>query len=210
MANEQESVVENSAELEGDSEKLQNQDEEALTEDLDDVPHAEMTGLLEDARAKADEHWNQLLRANAELENTKRRARQDVENAHKYGVEKFVQELLPVKDSLEMGLAAASNSDNDSVASLKEGVELTLKMLDSALGKFSVQMLDPMGDAFDPALHQAMSMQESAEHEPNTVIAVMQKGYQLHDRLIRPAMVVVSKAAAGEKPDTGSQIDEKA
>lgn len=210
MANEEEPVVGNSAELEDANENLETQDEEMAAENLDDVPHAEMTGLLEDARAKADEHWNQLLRANAELENARRRARQDVENAHKYGVERFVQELLPVKDSLEMGLAASSNSDNDSAASLREGIELTLKMFDSALEKFSVKTLDPVGDAFDPALHQAMTMQESSEHEPNTVIAVMQKGYQLHDRLIRPAMVVVSKAAAGENPETGRQIDEKA
>lgn len=213
MANDEKPVVENAEELEGASEELETQGEEAATEGSDDdVPHVEMTGLLEDARAKADEHWNQLLRANADLENARRRARQDVENAHKYGVERFVQELLPVKDSLEMGLAAASNSDNDSAASLKEGVELTLKMFDSALEKFSVKTVDPVGEAFDPALHQAMTTQESAEHEPNIVIAVMQKGYQLHDRLIRPAMVVVSKAAApaDERSETGSQIDEKA
>lgn len=213
MANDEKPVVENAEELEGASEELETQGEKAATEGSDDdVPHVEMTGLLEDARAKADEHWNQLLRANADLENARRRARQDVENAHKYGVERFVQELLPVKDSLEMGLAAASNSDNDSAASLKEGVELTLKMFDSALEKFSVKTVDPVGEAFDPALHQAMTTQESAEHEPNIVIAVMQKGYQLHDRLIRPAMVVVSKAAApaDERSETGSQIDEKA
>lgn len=213
MANDEKPVVENAEELEGASEELETQGEEAATEGSDDdVPHVEMTGLLEDARAKADEHWNQLLRANADLENARRRARQDVENAHKYGVERFVQELLPVKDSLEMGLAAASNSDNDSAASLKEGVELTLKMFDSALEKFSVKTVDPVGEAFDPALHQAMTTQESTEHEPNIVIAVMQKGYQLHDRLIRPAMVVVSKAAApaDERSETGSQIDEKA
>lgn len=213
MANDEKPVVENAEELEGASEELETQGEEAATEGSDDdVPHVEMTGLLEDARAKADEHWNQLLRANADLENARRRARQDVENAHKYGVERFVQELLPVKDSLEMGLAAASNSDNDAAASLKEGVELTLKMFDSTLEKFSVKTVDPVGEAFDPALHQAMTTQESAEHEPNIVIAVMQKGYQLHDRLIRPAMVVVSKAAApaDERSETGSQIDEKA
>ena len=173
-----------------------------------------MAGLLEDARAKADEHWNQLLRANAELENSKRRARQDIENAHKYALEKFVQELLPVKDSLEMGLAAADNSSGqEGTNALKEGIVLTLKMFETALEKFSVQMLDPLGEAFDPSSHQAMTLQESTEHAPNTVIAVMQKGYRLNDRLIRPAMVVVSKAIAapaGEMPPAGSQIDEQA
>ncbi|WP_455217602.1 nucleotide exchange factor GrpE [Kaarinaea lacus] len=165
--------------------------------------HEELTLMLEDARAKADEHWNQLLRANAELENTRKRARQDVENAHKFALEKFIQELLPVKDSLEMGLAAAGNgaseaTDNnpDAAAQLVEGTELTLKMLATVLEKFGVAEIDPTGQPFNPETHQAMSMQESADHEPNTVMMVMQKGYQLNERLIRPAMVVVARAAA--------------
>ncbi len=174
--------------------------------------------LLEDARAKADEHWNELLLAKAETENVRRRARQDTENARKFALEKFVLELLPVKDSLEMGLATA-NSDNDAssdetVTHLKEGAELTLKMLVSALEKFGIEAVDPIGDTFDPALHQAMAMQESADHKPNTVMAVMQKGYKLNDRLIRPAMVVVSKAViesdAGAATGDVSHIDEQA
>jgi molecular chaperone GrpE len=169
--------------------------------------HEELTLLLEDARAKADDHWDQLLRANAELDNARRRARQDVENAHKYALEKFAQELLPVKDSLEMGLAAASG-EGESAAQLKEGTELTLKMLSAAMEKFGIKPVDPTGEPFNPELHQAMSMQESADHAPNTVMAVMQKGYQLNDRLIRPAMVVVAKAAE-KRPEEG-QIDEKA
>jgi len=160
--------------------------------------HDELTLLLEDARSKADEHWDQLLRANAELDNLRRRAKQDVENAHKYALEKFAQELLPVKDSLEMGLAAASGEVDaaEALKQLREGTELTLKMLSTAMGKAGIKEIDPLGEAFNPELHQAMSMQESEEHDPNTVIAVMQKGYQLNDRLIRPAMVVVSKAKA--------------
>ena len=183
-----------------------------------------LTLLLEDALAKADEHWNQLLLAKAETENVRRRARQDTENAHKFALEKFALELLPVKDSLEMGLASAtsSNSDADSdetVSHLKEGTELTLKMLTSALEKFGIEALNPVGDTFDPALHQAMTMIESAEHKPNTVMTVMQKGYQLNERLIRPAMVVVSKAAAEQTPavddeppsdDEPDHIDEQA
>ncbi|MCW8919317.1 MAG: nucleotide exchange factor GrpE [Gammaproteobacteria bacterium] len=149
--------------------------------------------LLEDARAKADEHWNQVLRIQAELENTRRRAQADVEKAHKYGLEKFAQELLPVKDSLEMGLAAAEGSDHEIAAKLREGTELTLKMLIGVLEKFGVKEVNPLGQSFNPELHQAMSMQPSEEHAPNTVTLVMQKGYTLNDRLIRPAMVMVSK-----------------
>jgi len=164
-----------------------------------DAPsHKELTLLLEDARSKADEHWDQLLRTNAELDNLRRRAKQDVENAHKYALEKFAQELLPVKDSLEMGLAAASGDTDaeEAIQNLREGTELTLKMLSAAMEKSGIKEIDPTGETFNPEQHQAMSMQESADHEPNTVMTVMQKGYQLNDRLIRPAMVVVSKAKA--------------
>lgn len=178
---------------------------------------AVVLGLLEDARSKADEHWNQLLRANAELENARKRARQDVENAHKYALERFVQELLPVKDSLEMGLAAATQSTSGVDASLRQGTELTLKMLEAVLGKFAVTEVDPLGATFDPALHQAVALQESPAHAPNTVMAVMQKGYRLNDRLIRPAMVVVAKAAvasrladAGDTAEPGDQFNGKA
>jgi molecular chaperone GrpE len=153
-----------------------------------------MEKLLEDARAKADENWNQLLRLQAELENVRRRAERDVENAHKYGLEKFALELLPVKDSLEMGLAAAEGSDHEVADKLREGTELTLKMMSAALEKFGIEEVDPVGQPFNPEQHQAMSMQESADHEPNCVIAVMQKGYLLNERLLRPAMVIVNKA----------------
>jgi molecular chaperone GrpE len=208
MAKEDVTAAEN-AEVEAVEENLTEESQSAEQAEIS-AEHAETLGLLEDARAKADEHWNQLLRANAELENTRRRAKQDVENAHKYALEKFALELLPVKDSLEMGLAAVSAEANESVTQLKEGTELTLKMLAAAMEKFGISEVDPNGEAFDPAVHQAMSMQESADHAPNTVMAVMQKGYQLNDRLIRPAMVVVAKAPAGEMPEAGSQIDEKA
>ncbi len=149
--------------------------------------------LLEDARAKADDHWNQVLRMQAELENTRRRATADVERAHKFGLEKFATELLPVIDSLEMGLAAAQGSDHEVAQKLHEGTELTLKMFSGVLEKFGVNEVNPLGEPFNPELHQAMSMQPSDEYEPNTVTAVMQKGYVLNDRLIRPAMVMVSK-----------------
>lgn len=147
---------------------------------------------LEEALNKADENYELYMRSQAELENTKRRADKNVENAHKFALEKFSLELLAVKDSLEMGLSA----DDADASKLKEGTELTLKMLTQVLEKFSIYAVDPLGETFDPNLHQAMSMQESADHEPNKVIAVMQKGYLLNDRLLRPAMVMVSKAPA--------------
>jgi molecular chaperone GrpE len=185
-------VVDENVELEASPEES----DAELIEGDEPSNHEELTLMLEDARNKADEHWNQVLRSNAELENTRRRARQDVENAHKFALEKFALELLPVKDSLEMGLAAASTDEGEATAQLKEGTELTLKMLNTAMEKFGIESMGSEGEAFNPEIHQAMSMQESADQTPNTVMAVMQKGYQLNDRLIRPAMVVVSKAAA--------------
>jgi molecular chaperone GrpE len=186
--------------------------EDRATDELMEEENAadDLHPLLEDARAKADEHWNQLLRVKADMDNTRRRAKQDVENAHKFALEKFVLELLPVKDSLEMGLSAIEGED-DATKQLKEGTELTLKMLVSALEKFGIEALDPTGDTFDPDKHQAMAMQESTDHQPNTVMAVMQKGYQLNDRLLRPAMVVVSKAVADTpEGESGEQINEQA
>jgi molecular chaperone GrpE len=154
---------------------------------------ADLPMLLEDARAKADEHWDLHMRSQAELENLRRRAEREVQNAHKYGAEKFITELLPIMDSMELGLAAVNGQD-DNITRLLEGMELTLKMFRDAMSKFGVTVLDPQGESFNPEFHQAMSMQETAEIEPNTVMAVMQKGYVLNDRLIRPAMVMVSKA----------------
>lgn len=156
----------------------------------------QMGALLEDARAKADEHWNQCLRLQAELENLRKRGERDLANAHKYALDRFVQELLPVKDSLEMGISAAVEGEQVDPVKLREGSELTLKMLASALEKFGVQEVDPLGERFNPEFHEAMSMQERADVAPNTVVAVIQKGYRLNDRLVRPAMVMVSKAAS--------------
>jgi len=145
---------------------------------------------LTELREKAEANWQLYVRAQAEMENLRRRSEKDLENAHKFALEKFASELLAVKDSLELGLSA---TDVD-VDKLREGSELTLKMLAQALAKFNIIDVDPMGESFDPNSHQAMTMQETAEHAPNTVIAVMQKGYLINDRLLRPAMVVVAKA----------------
>ena len=137
-----------------------------------------------------------VLRAQADSQNVTRRAEQDVEKARKFALERFCGELLPVVDNLERALEAAVG-DDDIVKPIAEGVELTLKSFHDALKKFHIAVVDPAGEPFDPQLHQAMSMVENGEVEPNTVIAVMQKGYTLNGRLVRPAMVMVSKSPAG-------------
>jgi len=135
------------------------------------------------------------LRAQAEAQNVQRRAQQDVEKARKFALEQFAKELLPVADNLERALQAAG--EDEATRSIAEGVDLTLKSFLDALAKFHIRQVDPQGEPFDPNLHQAMTMVENPEVEPNTVIGVMMKGYTLHDRLLRPAMVMVSKAAGG-------------
>lgn len=145
---------------------------------------------LEQAQAKASENWDQFIRAKAEMDNLRRRSVKDIENAHKYGIEKFVNELLPVLDGMALGLAV----EDASAESLREGMELTMNMLEKMMEKLGIEEIDPLNEKFDADKHQAMTMQPNADVEPNTVIAVMQKGYSLNDRLIRPAMVMVSKA----------------
>jgi len=169
----------------------------------EDLSIEELQQKLAEAEARAGEYREQLLRAVAEQENLQRRHVREVENAHKYALEHFAQELLPVIDSLEMGVEAA-NTKGASVEKLREGTELTLKMLLAAMEKFGIAAIHPEGEPFDPELHQAMSLLESPEHAPNTVMNVMQKGYTLNERLIRPAMVVVSKAGE-KKPDEEKQ-----
>ncbi len=158
--------------------------------------HEELTLLLEDARNKVDEHWNQVLRLQAEMENLRKRAARDLESAHKFALDRFVADLLPVKDSLELGLAAAQDSSAGAVQKLREGTELTLKMLSQVLEKFGVREINPQGEPFNPEFHQAMTLQPSSQVPPNTVMNVFQKGYVLNERLVRPAMVVVSAADA--------------
>ena len=166
---------------------------EAATES--EVSPEKLTLLLEDARAKADEHWQALLRAKAEIDNLRKRSRRDVENAHKFGLEKFVAEVLPVIDSMELGLSAASEEGVDA-EKVREGLDLTLKMLQAAVDKFGVSEVDPEGEKFDPERHQAMTMQETDAVEPGTVVSVIQKGYVLNERLVRPALVIVAKETA--------------
>lgn len=136
----------------------------------------------------------QMLRTQAEMQNVRRRAEADVEKAHKFGTEKFAVEMLAVVDNLERALAACT-ADDDATRAIREGVEMTLNGMVSSLAKFKVDVVDPLNEAFNPELHQAITMIDSADVAPNSVIAVMQKGYTLHGRLLRPAMVVVSKGA---------------
>ena len=151
---------------------------------------------LEEAECAARQARDDLLRVQAEMQNLRRRTEQDVEKAHKFGLEKFSIELLTVMDNLERALSAAADHDDDTVKAIHEGVDLTLKSFSDCFVKFNIEPVVPLGEPFDPAMHQAMTIQENPDVEPNTVIAVMQKGYTLHGRVIRPAMVVVSKEAA--------------
>lgn len=157
-------------------------------------------------REQADQNWQKLLLAKADMENLRRRTEKELENAHRFALEKFSKELLQVLDSLEMGLKT-SESASDNLESMRQGMALTLKQFLTTLEKFNVVQIDPQGQPFDPAKQQAMSMQPSADVPPNTVLHVFQKGYELNGRLIRPAMVVVSQAVA---PQPEKKIDEQA
>lgn len=156
---------------------------------------AELEAQLEAAQQAAADERERAVRAVAEMENLRRRAAQDVEKAHKFALEKFAGELLPVLDNLERAIELA-DKENEALKPMIEGVELTLKSMQGGVAKFGLVALDPQNQPFDPNAHQAMSMIENAELAPNTVIAVMQKGYELNGRVIRPAMVMVSKAPA--------------
>ena len=161
-----------------------------------DAPTVEnLQKALAAAEAEIEVHREAELRAHAELENFRRRAQRDLENGLKFGLDRFLVELLPVLDSLEMGLAVAQDVTDDQTAEkLREGTELTVKQALQLLAKHGVQQINPVGEKFDPEFHEAVTLQPSDEHEPNTVTTVIQKGYSLHERLIRPAMVIVSQA----------------
>lgn len=156
-------------------------------------PMAALQSALTAAEQKAAENWENYLRLAAELDNVRKRAQRDLENAHKFALERFLGDLLPVKDGLEMGLSATSQGSADA---LKEGMEMTLRLLGSALERAGVSEVSPArGEAFNPDLHEAMAMQESTEVEPGAILSTIQKGYQLNGRLLRPARVLVAKAA---------------
>lgn len=204
MSDEQKKSVEeqhNDAQLDASTDAENQQpmtaDELEQSIDADDnvVRIAELEVALEIANATIDSQKDSVLRARADMENAKRRAEQEIDKARKFALERFAGELLPVIDNLERAIQLA-DTENEAIKPLVEGVDLTLKSFISCVEKFGMQIVDPEGEAFNPELHQAMSMQESADLAPNTVMAVMQKGYTLNGRLLRPAMVMVSRAAS--------------
>ncbi|ANE56218.1 MULTISPECIES: nucleotide exchange factor GrpE [Methylomonas] len=162
---------------------------------------------LEQAQQQAAANLDKALRTQAEMENLKKRVQKDLDDERKYGLAKFAKELLSVLDSLELGIQAASG-DSPEVVKLREGSLLTVKQFESVFAKFNIETIDPLGQPFNPEFHQAMVMQPSETAEPNSVLNVFQKGYILNGRLLRPAMVVVAKAA--DKPADGAKIDEQA
>jgi len=146
---------------------------------------------LAEAEERAKSHWEQYLRAVADIENVRKRAQRDIEAAHRYGIDKLAQELLPVRDSLEL---AVENADRADAQSLAAGQEATLKLLAKAFEKLSISEINPLGEPFDPTRHEAMLMQPSDTAEPNSVLKVVQRGYEMNGRLLRPARVIVARA----------------
>lgn len=181
--------------LEDDQVTLESRPEEQGQPHTGDAGESALQAQIDALKEELTLAQEQALRAAAEAQNIRRRAEHDVEKAHKFGLEKFVGDLLPVADNLERAIVAAESSGAD-IKAVTEGVELTLKSLLDALKRHNVESVDPQGEPFDPQLHQAMTMVENPDVEPNTVVNVFQRGYTLHGRLVRPAMVVVSKAPA--------------
>ncbi|MDO6443225.1 MULTISPECIES: nucleotide exchange factor GrpE [unclassified Marinobacter] len=179
-----------------------NEAAEAAAEEAQDIEQGEESEL-EALKAQVQDSQEQMLRMQAEMQNVRRRAEMDVEKAHKFALEKFVKELLPVADSLEKAVESTEGKENagDLVASIRQGVEMTLSLLESSLKKFNVEPLNPVGEPFDPQQHEAMSMVPAPDAEPNSVVAVVQKGYLLNGRVVRPAMVMVAKAQDAPKID---------
>lgn len=170
--------------------------EQAMNEDENVARVAQLEAALEVANSTIEGQKDAVLRARADMENARRRADQEVDKARKFALERFAGELLPVLDNLERAIQVA-DVQNEAIKPVIEGVDLTLKSFISIVEKFGMEIVDPQGETFNPELHQAMSMQETTEFAPNSVMAVMQKGYTLNGRLLRPAMVMVSRAASG-------------
>ena len=171
----------------------QTEEGSAAQESVEDVNPAELVLQNEELQSQIAKLKDQELRTQAEMHNVRRRAEQDVEKAHKFGLEKFVGDMLTVIDNLERALASM-DAEDEHLKAAREGIELTLKSMQDGLKRHNVEALDPAGEPFDPEYHQAMTMVPNPEVEPNTVMDVFQKGYTLHGRLVRPAMVVVAKA----------------
>lgn len=190
--NEDVQATESAVESASEAELEQSEAGEVLT--VDEARIQELEAALAKAEATINDQKDSVLRAKADSDNARRRANAEVEKARKFALEGFAGELLSVVDNLERALQSV-DPENDALKGIVEGVEITHKSFVSTLDKFGVKSVDPTGETFNPEQHQAMSMQESADVAPNTVLAVMQKGYILNDRLLRPAMVVVSRAS---------------
>ncbi|MDQ2069115.1 nucleotide exchange factor GrpE [Natronospira bacteriovora] len=189
-------------ELEGAEQAEAEQNPESDAEAVAESPEAR----IEQLQAELEEARSERLRAMAELENVRKRARRDVENAQKFSVEKLAGELLEVKDSLEMGLQAVGG-ENPSLDQLREGKEMTLRQLAGVMERAGIAEINPEGERFNPEFHEAMTLQESSDHDPDTVMFVIQKGYLLKGRLLRPARVVVARAPDGGADDADSGDD---
>lgn len=178
-----------------DSANMSQDQKEQSPELLEHPSYEALEKKLTEAEQKATEYWDRLIRAQAEAENLARRTERDVSNAHKYALERFTNELLPIIDSLELCVNNVSADNNQTTKAVIDGVQLTLKMFLSALAKFGIQQVNPVAEVFNPEYHQAISMQVDVQFEAGTVISVLQKGYILNQRLVRPALVVVAKSA---------------
>lgn len=177
-----------------DDEKDTNSKPEAPIELLEHPSYQEMLRKLDEADQKVNQYWERILRMQADAENNTRRMERDLSNAHKFALEKFAGELLPIVDSLELCITSIPADMQAAAASVIEGVNLTLKMFYAAMEKFGIKQVNPVSEPFDPEHQQAISMQFDPSVAPGTVISVLQKGYTLNNRLLRPALVVVSKA----------------
>jgi len=173
------------------AEEAVNQADEAL-DTAQDAVQEDIAALLAEAQAEAEKHKDLALRVQADMENLRRRTRIDVESAHKYALEKFVNALLPAMDSMEMGIDAASKEEA-TIESIREGLDMTFKQMLDVLQEFSVERVNPTGEKFDPTLHEALTMIPSPDHESNTVVDTIQKGYTLNERLVRAARVIVAQ-----------------
>ena len=186
----------NQDQVEEEHEEVLEAEEDQVEESADTEESADLSleEQLEKALAEVENFKDAAMRAEAEMQNVRRRARLDVENAHKFGIEKFLQNLIPVVDSIEKAIEASEQAETAEDDPVFEGIKLCHKLLVDVLKRENIEVVDPEGEPFDPNAHEALSAVPNPDVEPNTVIAVVQKGYKLNDRLVRPAMVMVSKA----------------
>lgn len=173
-----------------DTDQKESDENQTGNEKLESLDPSEMAKALKEAQNKVKENWDLYLGTRADIENTRRRAKIDVENAHKYAIERFSKDMLAVVDSLEQGLQVADSVKDEAY---HQGLELTLKICFDIFEKYGIKVINPVGAAFDPTKHEVLTTQVSAELEPNRVVSVIQKGFILNDRVLRPARVIVSK-----------------